>query len=220
MTLNMASNMALNMASNMNLAILIPAAGSSSRLGQSKQLVKIDKCPLLLNRIELCADVLSKIDGKVYCVLGANVDEIRRQVFTSYCEFMWCEQWQKGLAHSIAFGIKQLPQQTSAVLILLSDQWALKKEDIEQLIQQYQQNPTKIIASHYNDTLGVPAIFPRQYFDKLSNVNAQFQHIGAKKLLQQHRDDVIAIDLSNAQFDLDTPAQLEHLNLEYMQVNE
>lgn len=201
----------------MTLAVLIPAAGCSSRLGQSKQLVEIQKRPLLQNRIRLCAEVVSKVNGKVYCVLGANAHEIRHHVIDPRCRFLFYAQWQNGLAHSIAFGINQLPAPISAALILLSDQWAIKEDDINQLIEQYKRNPTKIIASRYNGTIGVPAVFPRQYFETLTKVNAQSQ-FGAKKVLQQYIDEVVVTDINNAQFDLDTPCQLEYMQHKQMQL--
>ena len=117
----------------------------------------------------------------------------------------------KGLAHSIAFGIEHLPKPIDAVLILLSDQWALNEQDLHQLIEQHKRNPTKIIASRYNDITGVPAVFPRQYFDKLTKANPQTPQFGAKTLMQQHSSEVMTIDIDNAKYDLDTPEQLEQM---------
>lgn len=195
----------------MTLAVLIPAAGCSSRLGQSKQLIEIHKRPLLQDRIRLCAQIVSKINGKVYCVLGANAHKIRHHVIDPRCRFLFFEQWHKGLAHSIAYGIEHLPKPISAVLILLSDQWALNEQDLNQLIEQHKRNPTKITASRYNDIIGVPAIFPRQYFDKLTKIDPKSQHFGAKTLMQQHSSEVITIDIDNAKYDLDTQSQLQQM---------
>ena len=203
----------------MTIAVLIPAAGCSSRLGQSKQLVDFHGRPLLQHRIDVCIDAMNKINGKVYCVLGANAHKIRHHVKHPSCRFLVFEQWQKGLAHSIAFGVNQLPKAVSAAFILLSDQWALNDDDINQLIEHFQQNPTKIIASRYNEIIGVPAIFPRKYFDELTQVGSHAQQFGAKKILQQHNDEVIAINIDNAQFDLDTPEQLKHMqHIENLQI--
>ena len=59
-----------------NVAIIVLAAGQSSRLGQMKQLVSIKGKSLIENQLEQAL----KVSNKVYCVLGFNADEIKSRI--------------------------------------------------------------------------------------------------------------------------------------------
>lgn len=190
----------------MTLAVLIPAAGNSSRLGQPKQLVDFQGQPLLSRQITLSTGICNN----VYCVLGANADIISEQINHAQCHFLYNQQWQQGLAHSIAFGISQLPNDISAVMILLADQWALNQQDLTQLITQWQAQPDNIHASQYRQQIGVPAIFPQCYFAELTQLSGKN---GAKQLLFKYQTQVTAMPIDNAAVDLDTPEQLNQLKI-------
>mgnify|MGYP000901037785 CR=1 FL=1 len=58
----------------MNIAILILAAGSSSRMGASKQLLPAGKTTLLGVTIEIASQTNA---NKVFCVLGSNAEAIK-----------------------------------------------------------------------------------------------------------------------------------------------
>ena len=154
--------------------------------------------------------------GRIFCVLGANAHQIRHEVLDPRCRFLFYPQWQQGLGHTIAFGMQQMPKQTTAVLIMLSDQWAIETNDLLQLVKCAKQHPNNIIASCYQDTIGVPAIFPKAYFEHLTGMKGQTPQNGAKTLILKHIDSVITVDMAHAQQDLDTPEQL-HLMQQQLQ---
>ncbi|NQZ12516.1 MAG: nucleotidyltransferase family protein [Algicola sp.] len=189
----------------MTLAILIPGAGNSSRLGQAKQLVKYQGEPLLQNRINLCALICQQL----YCVLGANSKEISHKVTHPSCRFIFNDNWHKGQAYSIFFGISQLPKSISAVMILLGDQWAVTAKDLQRLKASWQRQPDKIHASSYQNTNGVPVIFPGQFFEQIKQLGEQRQSI--KQLLTEHQQLLVTVPMDNAAFDLDLPEQLQQL---------
>ncbi|WP_444994847.1 nucleotidyltransferase family protein [Aliikangiella sp. IMCC44359] len=201
----------------LKLASIIIAAGNSSRLGQPKQLIKLNN-QTLISRI---TQIALSTTHSTTCILGANVQQISPLINNSRVNILLNQQWPQGMGTSIALGISQLPSQTDAAMILLSDQWLLTIEDIKQLIKQWNDAPEKIIASQYYDekrqqeTLGAPVIFPKKYFPALQ----QLRETGAKKLLQQLAHHVVKVPLSNAAFDLDTPEDLKHLVLYQAQMN-
>jgi len=192
-----------------NLGILVIAAGSSTRLGQAKQFIMIDGQPLI-TRIARLAGEFSK---NVYCILGCEAEKILPRLEPLPVVCLINEHWQQGMGASIACGVAQLGDDIDAALILLCDQWALTHADIDQLVDQWQTNPKKIIASQYFDkkqaepVCGVPVIFPRKYFAELT----ELKKIGGRKLLEYYRSEVIHVGIANAAFDLDTPDDLRIL---------
>ncbi len=196
-----------------SLATIIIAAGNSSRLGHSKQLIIRDNENLLQSIINKA----EQIDSDVYCILGYQSEQILNQINTKKTRFIVNKNWQIGMGSSIACGMKQIGKHIESVLILLCDQWALSTTDIHTLYKQWRHNRDKIVASYYQEkkseqpTLGAPAIFPRIYFPQL----AELTSTGARKLLIKNQHKLIKVNLPNAGFDLDTTEDLALLRSIY-----
>jgi len=187
-----------------NLAILVLAAGESSRMKTPKQLVKIGVNFLL-------ETVLSKAKAinvnHVYCVLGANDVLIRREISSTNTHFIHNTNFKEGLSSSIAYGIAHLKTTTNsydAVLVLLGDQPAIEKTYLNEMIALFNKDQSKIIASNYGEKLGVPAIFPKNYFSTLQELSGDF---GAKNLLNKNKT-VIAFSKQTNFIDIDTKEDL------------
>ena len=187
---------------NNNLAIIITAAGCSSRLGKPKQLIEY-KGLSLLRRI---ATMSKNITETVVCVTGYNFERTSQEVADLEIQTVVNPNWQQGMGSSIAHGLSHMGDNIDAVLILLCDQWALSLQDLESLVSHWEKSQNKIVASHYysrsnkNKIVGVPAILPRHYFAQL----AQLKELGARKIILNNIEQVVQVPLNNAAFDLDT----------------
>ncbi len=87
-----------------NLAVLILAAGTSSRLGESKQLVKFQNKTLIQNSIKKALDV----NSNVTVVLGANKDLISKEIINYPISIVINNEYPKGIGSSISYGISSL----------------------------------------------------------------------------------------------------------------
>ncbi|TQV72957.1 nucleotidyltransferase family protein [Aliikangiella marina] len=195
------------------IACVLIAAGNSSRLGQSKQLVKYRGKTLLNTAINLSQVATDRL----IIVLGSDAEEHRRSIQTeksALTTVMVNEDWNQGMGTSIARGVSELSDDFSHVLIMLCDQWALNEQDLLTLHQNSTTHPNKIICCEYLDrqsnkqVLGAPAIFPKAFFKEL----IQLRETGARKILEAHSSDVISVDVANAGYDLDTAQDLLRLN--------
>ena len=77
-----------------------------------------------------------------------------------------------------------------------------------QLIAAQEKTGKPIIASSYANTLGVPALFERSYFEALL---ALPDDSGAKKLIEEQADDVASIAFEDGVVDIDSPEDFERL---------
>lgn len=204
--------------SSLKLAVLIIAGGNSSRLGQPKQLVKFNGKSLIQKTIQLAREVHHSKHQlhDIVCVLGFQYQSILDTLQLDQEIIIRNSQWEIGMGTSIAAGIQSLKNQADAVLILLCDQYLLTLADVNQLTASWEENNLNekmIIASQYQcqtskkTILGAPAIFPKFYFDQLSQLTDK----GARKILNNYSVQVIATPLKNSAFDLDTPQDLEQL---------
>lgn len=186
----------------MNIGIIILAAGNSSRLGYSKQLVELNG-ENLLNKVISTAIKTNIKDIAV--VLGANYQSHFEAIKHSNISIIENKDWAKGIGNSIKLGFFHLLSTSQfpldRVLILLCDQVLLNTEYLQTIIKTSRQFPKSIIASKYIDTIGVPALFPKSHFADLLNLA---DHEGAKKILQQHEKKCITLEFKDGAIDLDT----------------
>ena len=181
--------------------ILILAAGSSSRMGRSKQLLEIDGQPLLLQTVRLALECGT---GEVIVVLGSgeqiHLDLLKglpvRTVINHY--------WKSGIGSSIKTGLHYLVREVpeaKGIIFLVCDQPELTSTHLSSMVDTFLQGGKSIIASKYDDTLGVPALFSRSFF---SNLLIIADDHGAKKIIEQFPDQVITVDFPGGAIDLDT----------------
>jgi molybdenum cofactor cytidylyltransferase len=187
-----------------NIAVIVLAAGKSSRMKMPKQLVKIGN-NFLLEFVLSKAKAINK--NHVYCVLGANDARIRREISSPNVHFIYNATFNEGLSSSIVTGISKIELQPDykAVLILLGDQPAIEKEYLNAMIALFSEDNSKIIATNYGVKLGVPAIFPQSYFSKLKNISGDF---GAKEILHKNSD-VSTLNKQTNFIDIDTAKDLQ-----------
>ena len=177
------------------------AAGESRRFGGIKQLATVNGQQLISVVLD---NYLQQKVAQTFVVLGANAEKISALLPKEMTPLI-APDWQKGLGHSLAFAVSQLPADTSHVLIALADQLAITKSDINRLLKHSGQAPQQIVAAHYAGKAGVPVIFPRSFFPQLCALSGD---CGAKKLLQVYADQCTVVDMPRAAIDIDTLEEL------------
>lgn len=191
-----------------DVAAIIVAAGSSSRLGKPKQLVLLDGEPLLGRAIRIATEAGA---DPVLVILGANRERIEAQVDLSGVRVVANDHWEEGMATSIWAGIEELHDhvpEAEAALLMTCDQPAVTSEHLARMIETFTQHAASAIASTYASKRGIPAIFPRNAFvDLLALTGDQ----GARGLLSQPDRHVIEIPLAGGELDIDRPSDLIHL---------
>lgn len=187
------------------LAGLILAAGGSSRLGMPKQLITWRDKPLICNAVERSLDVCG---AEVIVVLGAHAEEVSVSLQGYPVTIVNNPDWQSGAATSLSAGICVLRSRlANAVLISLCDQPLILSSDLTKLADTWQTAPQLPAAARYCGVVGVPAIFPAAYFDRLGGLQGDS---GARALLR-NVDECTILDMPNAAMDIDTPEDMKSL---------
>lgn len=187
--------------SRLNISIILLAAGSSSRMGQSKQLLDIHGEPLLIHSIKRALECAPQ---NVIVILGANEQAHRDVIRDLPVTIIANHFWKSGMGSSIKSGLNYLIRkspETDAVIIMVCDQPGLTTEHLLKLIETFKQKRNPITASSYSETIGVPALFARTFF---SNILMLKDDQGAKKILEQFTQHVIPIAFPEGVYDLDT----------------
>ena len=194
----------------MPVAAIIVAAGSSSRLGQPKQLVAIDGEPLLQRAIRYAREAGA---SPVFVVLGAHRELIKNSVDFGAAKIVPNDEWEEGLASSIRAGVHAVQAEApfaEGLLLMTCDQPRVTAEHLKRAIQMsYAQSAPTAIASTYDGTRGIPAIFPRQ---AIADLLALRGDKGARTLLAKPPWPVISIPLAGGEIDIDRPEDLEKIS--------
>lgn len=186
--------------------IVILAAGASTRMGQSKQLLPVKGEPLLLRSIN--AAIHSEAQ-KTVVVLGANEKAHRDLIGDLTVEIVFNERWETGMGSSIKEGLRALLEMNApleGIVVLVCDQPLLTADHIRQLVARHTETSKPIVASGYAATLGVPVFFHKTYFGQLMELKDEQ---GAKKVIQQNSGDVTLQPFPQGEIDLDTPEDYE-----------
>lgn len=182
-----------------DIAILLLAAGSSSRMGgRDKLLEKVDGQPLLQM---ICTRALDS-GLPVFVTLPAP-DHPRAQLVAG-CTPVWVPDAAEGMAASVRRGIGSLPDTTRAVMILPSDMPDLQTEDFC-IIANALGDEIRIIRGATDDGRpGHPVLFPKAHFADLQKATGDE---GGRSIIKAHKDLVtlVRLDGVRALTDLDTP---------------
>ena len=184
------------------LSIVIPAAGASERLGQTKQLVEFGGTSLIQNAVNTAHSINPR---EILVVTGANAEMVRNAVLNTSVRWVHNPDWPCGMGGSIALGATKICPESTGLMILLCDQWRLRAPDLQRLADTWQSNPERIVCAHSNGINMPPVIFPTSRLEQLRELEG---HQGARNLLKAHPELLEPVPIKNAAHDLDTQAQL------------
>ncbi len=190
-----------------NIGIIVLAAGESRRFGSPKQLVEIYG-ETMLNSV-----IHNAVSGNFHTtvVLGAHADKISKSIKEKKAAVFINESWESGMGSSISKGLAfavNIKPNLEATIFLLCDQPLVTLATVEKLIMAQKASGSDIVASQYEDSLGVPALFTRRLFPELVVLNG---NIGAKSVIDKYENSSVArVFAPENAFDIDTPEDLKH----------
>ena len=187
---------------------VILAAGSSSRMGRPKQLLRFDG-ETLLRRAALAAKGAGC--DPVVVVTGAHAGRMRGELRGLDVLEVENQRWETGMGSSVGAGVEKLlgaQPGADAVVLLLCDQPFVTHEVIAGLVAARRATGRDVIASSYGESCGVPALFGRALFDELRRLEG---HAGAKQVIKSHAASAHFVPFPGGEMDVDTPEDFSRL---------
>ncbi|MGB5943400.1 MAG: nucleotidyltransferase family protein [Leeuwenhoekiella sp.] len=188
----------------LKLAVLVLAAGAGSRMGKIKQLLPFRNKSLLTHALD---EALAVTDA-VFCVLGANSEIIQSRLEKDYKPFdkihvLTNTEWRTGMGSSIKEGVQTILKTVAldGIMITLADQPLVDRHFLKKLFESFRNKPDQVVASGYAGRNGVPAIFPKIYFEHLQNLSGD---AGARALLNDSKVPKKVISAKAKLVDIDT----------------
>lgn len=183
-----------------DVALVLLAAGMSSRMGSPKQLLPYLGKPLVRHAVEVA---LASECRPVVVVLGAKADAIRAVIQDLPIEIVENPRWSEGMGTSIASGVNALGSRPLDGLILaLADQPLVTPDILNRLVATHHHTGLPIVTSEYAGTVGVPVFFCPDFFPRLVALEPSQ---GCKGVILAHAASAFRLECPEAEVDIDTP---------------
>ena len=182
------------------IAALVLAAGGSKRHGSPKQLETLDGESWIHRTARLALEAGC---APVCVVTGAHAERVSAELRElDGAVTIHHPDWQTGMGSSIAAGIQTFYNEPSirAALLLTCDQTGLSLSVVRNLCDAFDGVRFRTVASTYAGTVGIPALFERNWFELLGGLSGDR---GAKSLLLERPDLRIDIDWPRGAHDRD-----------------
>ena len=182
-----------------SFGVVVLAAGGSTRLGRSKQLLPY----LGRTLVEHAArTALASGAAEVVVVVGAEASAVREALRGLRVRIVAYPDWALGMGGSIAAGVAALSSDVEAAVVALGDQPRIAPGHLRTLAERIVETGKPIVASSYDGVLGAPCAFARSEFERLRALSGD---LGARRLVRSAGGDVESVEFAGANVDIDTP---------------
>lgn len=181
------------------VAAVVLAAGGSQRMTGIKQNLPWKHTTLLGHTIGQLKGAVSKI----YVVLGAEIEQIKAHNDLSEVELITNDNWKRGMGVSIGMAMGHIIKSAKdydGFLIATCDQPMVEVNHYKKLINSCI-DYNRIVASYYNNRVGIPVVFGKKYRDQLLHLHGD---TGAKSIIKNNLAHLVKLDAPEAIYDLDT----------------
>lgn len=195
---------------NTTTAIVILAAGKSSRLGQPKQLLPFKGKKLLTHVIQ----VARQVSENVFVVIGSDKKRMEAEIKNEAVDIVFNETWEEGMASSIRCGLVAVTekiQDLNSVIFMVCDQPFVTTGLLQNLIREKEKSGKNIVASAYAEIAGTPVLFDKSVLPELMELQGD---IGARKIIVKNKDRLATIDFPLGKVDMDTAEDYKKLLLQ------
>lgn len=199
------------MNSHQKISGIILAAGVSSRMGKTKQLMPFGKTTLLGQVVKTAEK--SALD-EIIVVLGHRADEIGQTLDLDLCrtKIVINTEYAKGQSTSLIKGLGMVSPVCSAAMFLLGDQPLVTAGIINRLITAFETDTPLITIPCCNGRQGNPVIIARPLFHHLTGLTAD---TGARVLFDRFKKSIHIVQIEDTAIfaDVDTMADYEKIIL-------
>lgn len=187
------------------LAAIVLAAGRSTRMGRTKQLLPWAETTLLgevVNRLRAApvSDIVV-VTGAEREAVEASLAEVQQADARVRCVFN--PDFAAGeMARSLQAGLRALPGNRQAALVALADQPRVETAITEAVLQRWRETQAPVVAPVHAGRRGHPLLFDRALWPALLKLPL---HANPREVVEQAAVEKVEVDTDSIFFDVDTP---------------
>ncbi len=190
------------------LAAIIPAAGSSSRMGQFKPLLQVDGQSLIQRAISVFRQ--NRIDD-IIVVVGHRAADLEAALVQEEVRIARNEAYMRGMFSSVKIGMRQLPDHCEAFFVLPVDIAFVRSATIGRLIEAFRNHPGRICYPCVANRRGHPPLIPACLAEAIAGHDGKG---GLRRALKCCADLAVDVPVEDRYIllDLDSPEDLLKLS--------
>lgn len=146
------------------ICAIVLAAGESRRMGQLKQLIKIQGKTFLQH---ITDQILNAGINKIFIVTGFAAEKIKEESGVTSAQFVINKNYSNGQFSSLQTGVYNLPKDCSGVVVCLADQPHIKSEWIIKMLDVFNRTNAPIVTPKFNVKRGHPIILNDSLFNEI-----------------------------------------------------
>jgi xanthine dehydrogenase accessory factor len=183
------------------ISALVLAAGTSSRMGEPKPLVRVQGEPLLARVLRAVAT--SRVQETVV-VLGAEADRVRSEVPLLGARSVENPDFREGMSTSLKAGVAALSPDAAAFFVVLADAPFLEASTLNALIAARERTGARILLPTYEGTRGNPVLLDRSLSEEVDSLTGDR---GCRAVRLNHPEETVEVPVDDpgVVIDLDTP---------------
>jgi CTP:molybdopterin cytidylyltransferase MocA len=190
-----------------NLAAVVLAAGSSTRMGQPKALLDLDGRPVIARLVE----TLQSVDGmgNILIVTGHAPGRIHIALDGSDVTFVHNMAYESGgMLSSVQVGAKTIADSCDAFFLCLLDQPLVLRRTLETLAKAWQSTRMAIVLPAHDGKRGHPILIASRCAHEIVSLPPDST---LRDFVAQHRNETEVIEVNDpgVRSDLDTPADYQ-----------
>jgi molybdenum cofactor cytidylyltransferase len=183
------------------IAAVVLAAGTSSRMGSAKQLLRLEDRPLLQHVLD---HVRASAVSEIVLVLGFAAEEIRRKIDLQNVRVVLNGDYQRGMGTSLKAGLSAVDAQCAGALIVLADQPFVRPATLDRLMAEHLRSRAQIVIPTYRGFRGNPVLLDRSVFAEVMTLDGD---VGCRAIFGDHLEGIVKLPLDDAGILLDIDRQ-------------
>jgi len=176
---------------------IILAAGTSTRMGTAKQLLRLDDRPLLQHVLD---NVRASEVEEIVLVLGSSAESIQREIDAHNVCVVLNESYQQGMGTSLKAGLAAVGPEAQAALIVLADQPFVRPATLDKLIAEHRSSGAQIAIPTYRGFRGNPVLLDRSVFPEVMALGGD---IGCRAIFGDHPRGIVKVPVDDVGILLD-----------------
>ena len=189
-----------------SIAAVLLAAGASRRMGANKLLLAVEGEPMVRRAARRLLDAGC---SPVVVVTGHEGARVRAALDGLDVAFAESPDPTGPTSASLHAGIRALPAETTATVVMLSDMVRVSASMLRDLVDSAQSNDAPLVVSRYGDVLAPPLLFRRSLWPELLAWTGEGC---GKAVVNAHRAEAVIHDWdAGSLHDVDTPDDYEEV---------
>ncbi len=189
------------------IAGVVLAAGTSSRMGRNKLLLRVGGVSLL--RRAVAAACVGGLEP-VLVVLGHQRERALDELVGLSCIPIFNGEYARGMNSSVRAGLSGVPADACGAVLMLADMPFVSAGMVSELIARYRATGAPLVMPSYGELLAPPIFYRRDLFGELTGT-PDGDGCG-KRVVKQHRAHAVEVQWpSSLLTDLDSPEDFERV---------